>query len=147
MIAIGSDHGGYKLKEEIKKYLDELGLDYIDFGTDSELSVDYPDIASDVALSVKNKESDFGILVCRSGLGMAIVANKYKGIRAAPIYDETAAKYAKQHNNANIIGIGADYVSVNAAINMVRIYLAAEFEERHMTRLRKIAEIEEKNMK
>lgn len=147
MIAIGSDHGGYKLKEEVKKYLSELGLEYTDFGTDSEISVDYPDIASKVAVCVQEKNADFGILVCRSGLGMSIVANKYKGIRATPLYDEEAAKYSKMHNNANVIGIGADYVTVNKAINMIRIYLGAEFEQRHMERLRKIAQIEEENMK
>ena len=147
MIAIGSDHGGFKLKEEVKKYLDELGLEYIDFGTNSEESVDYPDFASKVAVSVQKKESDFGILICRSGLGMSIAANKYKGIRAVTIYNETVAKYAKQHNNANVIGLCADYINVNTAVNIIRTYLATEFEERHSTRLKKIEEIENKNMK
>ena len=147
MVALGSDHGGYKLKEEIKKYFDENEIKYIDFGPDSEDKVDYPDYASKVAESIQKSECAFGILICRSGLGMSIAANKYKGIRCTPIMDEVQAKYAKMHNNANIIGLGADYMDTNKAINMIKIYMETEFEQRHQIRLDKIAEIENKNMK
>ena len=101
MIALGCDHGGYKLKEEIKKYFEEIGLEYKDFGTYSEERVDYPIYASEVAKSVQSKECDSGILICKSGLGMTIVANKYKGIRCAACYDEETAKQAKEHSNVN----------------------------------------------
>ena len=95
MIAIGSDHGGYKLKEEIKKYFDEKGIEYRDFGTDSEERTDYPIYAKKVAQAVQSKECEGGILLCRSGYGMTVVANKFKGIRAASISNEEAAKFAK----------------------------------------------------
>src|SRR5699024_7367674 len=95
MIAIGADHGGYKLKEEIKRYFDEKGIEYKDFGTDNEERTDYPIYAKKVAEAIQNKECDSGILLCRSGYGMTVVANKYKGIRAASIHDEESAKFAK----------------------------------------------------
>ena len=105
MIALGSDHGGYKLKEEIKKYLDEKGIEFKDFGTVSEERVDYPEIAKEVSKSVQIKEAEFGILICKTGLGMAIVANKFKGIRCAVCHDENTARYARLHNNANILAL------------------------------------------
>ena len=148
MIAIGSDHGGYKLKEEIKKYLSEIGIEYKDFGTDSEERTDYPIYAKRVAESIQNKECDKGILICRSGIGMSIVANKFKGIRCAACHDEYTAKYAKLHNNSNILAIGADDVTTNEAICILRMWLATEFEGgRHEERLKIIEEIENKNMK
>ena len=100
-IAIGADHGGYKLKEEIKKYLDEKQIEFVDFGTDSEERVDYPIIAKDVCKSVQNKQADFGIVICKTGYGMSIVANKFNGIRCAACYNEESAKFAKLHNNIN----------------------------------------------
>ena len=93
MIAIGADHGGYKLKEEIKRYLDEKEIKYIDFGTDSEERTDYPIYASKVAEAIEKGQADKGILVCRSGYGMTVVANKYKGIRAASVSDEEAPEF------------------------------------------------------
>ena len=148
MIAIGADHGGYKLKEEIKTYLEEKGIEYKDFGTDSELRVDYPTIAKDVSKSIQNKECDFGILICRTGYGMAMVANKFKGIRCAPCYNEESAKFARMHNNMNVLAIGADQVSTNEAICILRMVLATNFEGgRHQERLNMIQEIEKENMK
>lgn len=148
MIAIGSDHGGYRLKEEIKKYLDEKNIEYKDFGTYSEESVDYPEIAKVVAKSIQSKEAEKGILICRSGIGMSIVANKYKGIRCTPCYNEETAKYSRMHNNSNLLALGADYVSTNEAICIVRMYLATEYEGgRHDARLKMIEQIENENMK
>ena len=148
MIAIGSDHGGYKLKEEIKKYLSEIGIEYKDFGTDSEERTDYPIYAKKVAESIQNKECDKGILICRSGYGMSMVANKFKGIRSAPCFEETAAKFSRMHNDANVLALGADYVTTSKAIQIVRMWLATEFEGgRHSERLALIEEIENENMK
>ena len=148
MIAIGCDHGGYKLKEEIKKYLDEKEIKYIDYGCMNEERVDYPNIAKEVALSVQKGQAEKGILICRSGLGMSIVANKFKGIRSTPCYNEETAKYAKLHNNSSILAIGADDVTVNEAICILRMWLATEFEGgRHMERVKIIEEIENENMK
>ena len=148
MIAIGCDHGGYKLKEEIVKYLKEKQIEIKDFGTYSEERAEYPIIAKTVTESVVNKESEYGILICRSGLGMSIVANKYKGIRCVPCYNEETAKFSKMHNNANMLALGADYVTVNEAIKIVRMWLATEFEGgRHQARVDMINEIENNNMK
>lgn len=148
MIAIGSDHGGYKLKEQIKKYLDEKEIQYKDFGTVNEEKVDYPNIAKDVAEAVQTKKFDSGILICRSSIGMCIVANKFKGIRCASCHNEYTAKYARLHNNSNILAIGADDISTNEAICVLRMWLATEYEGgRHEERLKIIEEIENKNMK
>ena len=148
MIAIGADHGGYKLKEEIKKYLDEKEIPYKDFGTYSEDRVDYPNIAKEVAKAVQSNKCDKGILICRSGYGMAMVANKFKGIRSAPCFVEEAAKFSRMHNNTNVLALGADYVTVNQAICILRIWLATEFEGgRHQDRLDIVEEIENENMK
>ena len=148
MIAIGSDHGGYKLKEEIKKYLDEKDIKYKDFGTYSEERVDYPDIAKEVSKAVQSKKCDRGILICRSGYGMAMVANKFKGIRSAPCFCEEAAKFSRMHNDTNIVALGADYITTGEAIAIVRMWIATEFEGgRHQERLDLVAEIENENMK
>lgn len=148
MIAIGSDHGGYKLKEEIKRYLDEKDIEYKDYGCYSEERVDYPDIAKDVSKAVQNKECEKGILICRSGYGMSMVANKFKGIRSAPCFNEQAAKFSRMHNDSNVLALGADYITVNEAINILRIWIATEFEGgRHAERLAIIDEIESENMK
>ncbi len=148
MIVIGSDHGGYKLKEEIKKYFDEKGIKYNDIGTYSEESVDYPEIAQKVAVSIQKKQAEKGILICRSGLGMSIVANKFKGIRCTPCYEETTAKFARMHNDSNVLALGADYVSTSEAICIVRMWIATEFEGgRHSERIQMIENIEKENMK
>ena len=148
MIAIGSDHGGYKLKEEIKKYLEEKEIEYIDCGTFNEESIDYPEIAKAVALEVQNRECEKGIVICRSGTGMCMVANKFRGIRCAKCNDEEEAKFSRMHNDANVLALGADYVTVNEAICIVRMFLATEFEGgRHQERIQMIDEIENENMK
>ncbi len=148
MIAIGSDHGGYKLKEEIKKYFDEKDIKYKDFGTYSEERVDYPNIAKEVSKAVQSKKCDRGILICRSGYGMAMVANKFKGIRSAPCFCEEAAKFSRMHNDTNVLALGADYITTGEAIAIVRMWIATEFEGgRHKERLDLVAEIENENMK
>ena len=148
MIAIGSDHGGYKLKEEIKKYLDEKEIEYKDLGCMDEERVDYPNIAKEVAKEVQSQKCEKGILICRSGIGMSIVANKFKGIRCTLCHNEYTAKYARLHNNSNILAMGADDVSINEAICILRMWLATEFEGgRHQERINIIKEIERENMK
>lgn len=148
MIAIGSDHGGYKLKEEIKKYFDEKGIEYRDFGTDSEERTDYPIYAKKVAQAVQSKECEGGILLCRSGYGMTVVANKFKGIRAASISNEEAAKFAKADDDINVITLGGDYLTINEAICIIRNWLATELKGgRYAERLEMINDIESQNMK
>lgn len=147
-VAIGADHGGFKLKEELKKYLEEKEIEYKDFGTYSEERVDYPVIAKDVCKSIQNGESDFGIIICKTGYGMAIVANKFKGIRCTTCYNEESARFAKLHNNINVLALGAEYVSTNDAVCILRMILATEFEGgRHNERLNMIKDIEKDNMK
>ena len=148
MIAIGADHGGYKLKEEIKKYLEEKEIQYKDFGTITEERVDYPNIAREVSKSVQSKECEKGILICKSGLGMSIVANKHKGIRCTPCHNESTAKYSRLHNNSNILALGAEEITTNEAICIIRMWLATEYEGgRHENRLEIIRKIEDENMK
>ncbi len=148
MIAIGSDHGGYRLKEEIKKYLEEKQIQYKDMGCMSEERVDYPNIAKEVAKEVQSKKSEKGILICRSGMGMAICANKFRGIRCTPCHNEYTAKYARLHNDSNILAIGADDVTTNEAICILRMWLATEYEGgRHEERIKLIKQIEDENMK
>ena len=148
MIAIGSDHGGYKLKEEIKRYLDEKEIKYIDCGAYSEERTDYPIYAKKVAEEIQAKRADSGILVCRSGYGMAVAANKFKGIRAASIYDEESAKFAKADDNINVITLGGDYVTTNTAICIIRNWIGTEFKGgKYQERIEMIDEIEKENMK
>ena len=148
MIAIGADHGGYKLKEEIKKYLEELGIEYKDFGTYNEERTDYPIYAKKVAEEVSSKNCELGILVCRSGAGMTIVANKFKGVRAANFTNEEETKFSKSDDNINVAVFGGDYVKPNEAIRMLRIWLGTEFKGgRYEERLQMIEKIENDNMK
>ncbi len=148
MIAIGCDHGGYKLKEEIKKYLDEIGVQYKDVGTYSEERTDYPIYAREVAEAILRKECDKGILICKSGCGMAVVANKYKGIRAGLIINEDEAKFAKADDNINVITISGNNTSKEEAIKIVRMWLATEFKGgRYQERIEMINKIEKENMK
>ena len=148
MIAIGSDHGGYKLKEEIKKYLEEKQIEYIDVGTENEERTDYPIYAQKVAEIIQSKKADLGILLCRSGYGMTVVANKFKGIRAANVTDEEAAKFAKADDDINVITLGGGYLTVNEAICIIRNWIGTEFKGgRYAERLKMIDDIENKNMK
>ena len=148
MIAIGSDHGGYKLKKEIMEYLKKENIDFKDFGTNTEESVNYPVFATLVSKAVQSKECKQGILICLSGVGMSIVANKFKGIRCALVHNEHTAEYSRLHNNSNVIAIGAKDVTSQEAIKLINIYLNTEFEgERHKIRLDLINDIENTNMK
>lgn len=147
-IAIASDHRGFKIKEEIKRYLDENDIKYKDFGTYSEERMDYPEVATKATKAVQNKECELGILICGTGFGMCLVANKFKGIRCTPCYDEETAKFAKMHNNANILALGAEHLTEHDAIRILRVFLATPFEGgRHSDRLKMIEEIENENMK
>lgn len=148
MIAIGSDHGGYKLKEEIKRYLSELGIEYKDFGTYSEERTDYPIYAKKVAEEVSSKRCELGILACRSGAGMTIVANKFKRVRAANFTNEEEARLSTSDDKINLAVFGADYITADLAIRIIRIWLATEFKgERYEQRLKMIEQIEKENMK
>ena len=148
MIAIGSDHGGYLLKEEIKKYLDEKEISYKDFGTDSEERVDYPIYAEQVAKAVQSKECEKGILICGTGFGVSIVANKFKGIRCASCWNEEVAKLLKGHNDANIIALPGRFINISQAVTILRAWLATEFMGgRHSERVQMIKDIENENMK
>lgn len=144
-IAIGSDHGGYALKEKIKEYLLNNGYNVEDFGCFSEESVDYPDYALKVAKAVSYGEFDAGILICGTGIGISIAANKVKGIRAALCHDGLTARLAKQHNNANILCLGGRTTGIETAKDIVDNWLGSEFEGgRHLRRINKIKNIEEK---
>ncbi len=148
MIALGSDHGGYKLKEEIKKYLEEVGINYKDFGTGSEERTDYPIYAKKVADAIIEKECDKGILLCKSGCGMAIVANKFKGIRAGLVINENEAKLAKADDDINVITISGNNTTIEEAIKIIRMWLGTEFKGgRYQERIEMINNIEKENMK
>jgi ribose 5-phosphate isomerase B len=141
-IAIASDHGGFELKESIKKHLEKKHIKFTDYGTNSLASVDYPDFAYEVGKVVLDHRADFGILICGTGIGISIAANKIDGIRAALVYDENTAHLAKAHNNANIIALGGRTTSSLKANKIVDAYLKAVFEERHQHRIDKIHAIE-----
>ncbi len=143
MIAIGSDHGGYELKNHIIAHLKDKGIEYKDFGCFSEDSVDYPDIAKAVGEAVAGGEYQSGILVCGTGIGISIAANKVKGIRAALCSDVYSAKMTKVHNNANIICMGGRVIGRELAFMIVDAWLDAEFEGgRHQQRIDKIHMLE-----
>ncbi len=145
MIAIGSDHGGYELKEHLKKHLDEKNIQYKDFGCYDESSVDYPDIAQAVCNAIKENECENGILVCGTGIGISIAANKIDGIRAAHCHDVYSAEMTKRHNNANVICMGGRVIGRELAFKIVDAWLDAEFEGgRHQTRIDKIHNLEKK---
>lgn len=136
-IALGADHGGYELKEKIKKHLSQRqDIEIVDMGTHSTESVDYPKYGHAVAKSVVEKEVDFGILVCGTGIGISIAANKIKGIRAALCFNTTMAKLTRQHNDANILALGARMVGDVLAFDIVDEFLSASFEGgRHAKRV------------
>jgi ribose 5-phosphate isomerase B len=139
-IAIGADHAGFSYKTIIIAHLESLGYQMIDKGTYSEQSVDYPDFAHPVAQAVETGAADMGILICGSGNGVAITANKHQGIRAALCWTKEIAALARQHNDANIISLPARFVSIEEAISMVEIFLNTPFEGgRHQNRVNKIA--------
>lgn len=138
-IIAGADHAGFDYKEQIKKHLAEKGIEISDKGTTSPDSVDYPDFAHAVAKGVADKEGEFGILICGSANGVAITANKHKGIRAAICWSNEIAGLARKHNNANIICIPARFVDIELAKSMTDLFLKTKFEEgRHERRVEKI---------
>jgi len=144
-IAIGSDHGGYQLKGEILAFLKEKGYEVKDFGTYGEESCDYADYSIVVAEAVAAKEFDFGILICGTGIGIGIAANKVPGVRAALCSDTFSAHATREHNDANILTLGQRVVGVGLALDIVNTFLTAKFEgDRHIKRINKITAIEEK---
>lgn len=151
-IAIGSDHAGYLLKKYLKKTLSSLYEEVIDFGTDSEESCDYTDFAEAVAREVSSGRAVYGVLICMTGAGMAVAANKFPGVRAVACNDLYTAEYSRRHNNANVITIGAALVTQEQANTILRKFLDSKFDgdaeggERHKRRVDKIGEIERNNM-
>jgi ribose 5-phosphate isomerase B len=138
-IAIGADHGGVEMKEELKTVLRELGCEFQDFGTNSTAAVDYPDFAQAVALAVARKRCDLGIMIDGAGIGSCMVANKIPGIRAAMCYDEASARNSREHNGANVLTLGAKTISNDKMREIVRTWLSSELsEERHRRRVAKI---------
>jgi len=142
-IAIGSDHAGFRLKEIVKNFLKTRNIEVEDFGTYTEESVDYPDYAFKVGEAVARKDFDFGILICGSGIGMSIAANKVKGVRAALCNDLYTANVSREHNNANILCMGGRVIGEEVAKEIVSVWLNAKFEGgRHERRVNKITDYE-----
>ena len=142
-VALGADHAGFELKNTLKRVLDELGVTYDDLGTNAADSVDYPDYAQAVAKGVVDGRFDRGILVCGSGIGMSIAANKVHGIRAAVVTEAESARLSRAHNDANVIALGARLTSESDAANIVRTFLNTEFQGgRHADRVAKIRGLE-----
>ena len=145
-VVLGADHAGYELKEKVKKYLQKKGIDVEDVGTFSKDSVDYPDYAFKVAEKVSDKKVDFGVLVCKSGIGMSIAANKFKNVRAALVFTPEMAKLARSHNDANVLSLSGEFTKEEEVYKIIDTWLATEFEGgRHERRLGKINDIEKGN--
>lgn len=141
-IAIGSDHAGFLMKEHLKIVLSSQGYEFQDYGTYSEASMDYPDTVHPLANDVQSGVYKFGILICGSGNGVAITANKYTGIRAALCWNEEITRLARQHNNANILALPARFISNDEAVKLTTLFLATDFEGgRHQNRINKISEL------
>ena len=148
MIAIGADHRGYKLKEEIKKFLEEMGIEYIDCGTYTSETVHFPEMAKKVAQRVQEGNAEGGILICGSGGGMTIVANKFKGIRCECCYSEESAIEAKTHNDINVIALPSDRINISTAVATIRAWIGSEaLGGRYLDRRNMIEDIENENMK
>lgn len=143
-IAIAADHGGYKLKEEIKPYIESLGHTVTDFGTYSEDSVDYPDYAAPCARAVVSGEADRGIVICGTGIGISIAANKIKGVRCGLCTDPVMARLTREHNDANMLAMGARIIGGELARGIVKAFLETDFSsgKRHIDRINKITELE-----
>ena len=143
-LVLGSDHAAYEMKKEIKKYLEEKGHEVIDVGTNSPERCDYPNIAYQGAVKVSSKEVDLGILICGTGLGMSLAANKVKGIRAVVVSESYSARLSRMHNDANILCFGARVIGIETAKDIVDNFLSAKFlGEQHLKRVEMIKEIEE----
>ena len=144
-IIIGSDHGGYELKNKLFKFLKAKNYNIKDYGTHSKESCDYPLIGFEVADAVSGGRADRGILICRSGIGMAIIANKVRGVRAAACYDKKMARSSREHNDSNVLVLAADYIDLKQAKEFAAVWLAAKHEgSRHQRRVRQIRDIEKK---
>ena len=142
-IAVGSDHRGFTIKQKIIELLGRLGQDVVDAGPCGQESVDYPDVASVVADKVSRKEVDRGILICGTGIGMSIAANKFTGVRAAPCHDDLTAEMSRRHNDLNVLCLSADMLGERLIDRMVEIWLKTDFEGgRHARRIEKIGELE-----
>ncbi len=143
-IAIAADHGGFILKEKLRARLAAMGYDLADFGTTSTESCDYPDFAQAVGEAVAEGRADRGLLICTTGIGMAMAANKVGGVRAAPAQSEDETRMTREHNDANVLTLGAKYVDERRAIALIRIFLETEFSggERHVRRVAKISQLE-----
>jgi len=147
-ISLGADHAGFELKEKIKKLLLQQGIEVNDRGTHSSEAVDYPDYARKVAEEVADHDADLGILVCGSGIGMSIAANKVAGVRAANVSSEYEAQLSREHNDANVLTLGARLISDQNAFQIVQKWLETSFAGgRHQRRVEKINEIEQEEMK
>ncbi len=147
-VAIGSDHRGVRLRARLAEFIRSMGEEVIDLGTCSTEEVDYPDIAEAVARMVSSGEAQRGILICGTGLGMCIAANKFPGVRAAPCYDDLTAELSRRHNDLNVLCLSGDIVGEKLADHLVEIWLRTPFEGgRHLRRLNKIAELERRNGK
>ena len=147
MIAIGSDHAGYELKQQLIAYFKEKQIPFEDFGTHGLASVDYPDYGIKVGEAVATGNYAFGIVICGTGIGISISANKVKGVRAALIYDENTASLAKRHNNANVIALGGRTHSIELAIKLFETFKNETFEARHQQRLDKLSNYEKEHCK
>jgi len=142
-IAVGTDHRGFDIRGKVVELLKQLGHEVIDVGTFSPEAVDYPDIAADVAYKVSRGEVERGILVCGTGLGMCIAANKVRGVRAAPCHDDLTAEMSRRHNDSNVLCLSADLLGERLIDRMIEIWLSTEFEGgRHARRVDKITELE-----
>ncbi|MFO1518426.1 MAG: ribose 5-phosphate isomerase B [bacterium] len=147
-IAIASDHAGFPLKQALLRFFTQEKIQFQDLGVDEVKSVDYPDFAALVSEAVSSGKVDSGILVCGTGLGMSIAANKFKGIRAVTVGDVYSARMAKEHNDANVLSLGARTLDPSKAVRLVKAWLKASYKGgRHQNRLDKITEIENKNLK
>lgn len=145
-IAIAADHGGFELKDSMVEYIKSLGNEVVDLGTNSADSVDYPDYAKKVCEEIQKGNSDLGILICGTGIGMSLAANKFEGIRAACVSDVYSAKMSRNHNNANVLCIGARVIGDEVAKLIIKTFLENEFEAgRHQRRVDKIMAFEKKN--
>lgn len=143
-IALGADHGGFSLKEELKAWLEGRGIDFEDFGTYNAEPDDYPIVAAKVARYVASRGADFGVLVCSTGIGISIAANKVRGIRAAACSEEITAEFCRRHNNANVLCMGARIVDRETAFKLLEIFLNTPFEGgRHSRRVEQISQIED----
>lgn len=147
-IAIASDHAGFELKQRVVQFLKDQKIPFDDLGPQNADSVDYPDYAAMVASSVSKNKADRGILICGTGMGMSMTANKFPGVRAAAVSDLFASEMIRKHNNANVLCLGARMTKPDLARDIVKTFLDTEFEgERHEKRVKKIQEIERKNFK